>query len=165
MEAGLRHWGMILDSKMKYEQTRGQPSSQQWIMVSDMVSDAYRVWWIWKKCVNCQQRLDCDHQDSVITALENDPASLLDLWGGLGAHDWAHLEWCGAGHTPEILTDELLPKGVTSSAAHRISKPTWLLIKNPWWAIQEKAMGQNTRLTKEKQFKWYYVNFTEKQTL
>lgn len=29
IEAVLRHGGMILGSKMKYEQTRGQPSSQQ----------------------------------------------------------------------------------------------------------------------------------------
>lgn len=29
IEAVLRHRDVILDSKMKYEQTRGQPSSQQ----------------------------------------------------------------------------------------------------------------------------------------
>lgn len=153
IEAVLHHRGMILDSKMKYEPTRGQPSSQQWIMVSDMVSDAYRVSWIWKKCVECQERLDWDHQDVVVTALEHDPASFLDLWGGLGAHGWAHLEWRGAGPTLEIFNRWAAAKGVTSLAAHRISKPTWLLIKNPWWAAQA------TRLAKEKHLKWDCVTF------
>lgn len=50
MEAVLHNRGMILGSKMKYEQRRGRFSSQQSIMLSDMVSDAYRVPWIWKKC-------------------------------------------------------------------------------------------------------------------
>lgn len=78
---------------------------------------------------NCQEKLDWDHQVLVITALEHDPASFLDSWGGLGAHDWARLEWRGARPTLDILTDELLPKGVTYLAAHRISEPTGLLVK------------------------------------
>lgn len=63
--------------------------------------------------------------------------------GVLCVHDCVYLEWRSAGPTQEILTDELLPKEVTSLAAHGTSKPTWLL-------IQKHLMGNSRKKKKKK---------------